>query len=100
MGIDHLSALPEVVGVLAAKEVVCLVSRVDSNSLNGGFAVSCTCDNIAAASADNEIVCGVCGNRVVAAKVLKDLELVFRAGDHVVAQARDNATISIINRGG
>lgn len=80
--------------------MVFLVSRVDSNSLNGVTAVSLTCDLFAAASADNEIVFGICGDRVLAAKVLKDLELFGLAGDRVVAQARDNATILIDSRSG
>jgi hypothetical protein len=89
MGVDHLSALVQVGWVLRSEIVVFLVSRVDTDGLNGVGAGSSTCDEIAATSANNQVILRARSNIVVAGEVFEDLEFFGRASNRVVTSSRD-----------
>ena len=94
VGVGHLSALARVGWVLCSEIVVFLVSRVDTDGLNGVGAGSSTCDEITATSADNQVILRARSNIVVAGEVFEDLEFVGRASNRVVTSSRDKVRMN------
>jgi hypothetical protein len=63
--------------------------------LNGVGAGSSTCDEIAATSADNQVILRARSNIVVAGEVFEDLEFFGRASNRVVTSSRDKVRMII-----
>lgn len=71
--------------VLCSEIVVLVVSWVDTDGLNGLIAVTSSCDDFAATSADNQVIFRIGSDNVVAGEVFEDLELTIFSNYKIMA---------------